>query len=179
MPTKDYGRMPERDFAEREKQFESQYLGHDERAKNSFRIALLPIVAKMVEIHNEQVSKETDKLKIINRGNYLEGFETGFTIVANRNMSSNASSLFNSLKDSLLKYNEKKYSAKVRTSFDGLTIHDVIEFYKCQKELYTMIELMNNKCPMPTTKEMLDTLEEVINLGAEIIHVYHSLGFDE
>lgn len=157
--------------------FERIYLHSDERIYKTFKIGMLPVIAQAIEIHNNQVSDNSEKFRIINKTK--EGCTDDFTIAYKVNCSMLTCELFEELKNTLFKYYNKKYSFETRTSFEGLTIEDIKEFYKCQNNLYRTISEMNNKCPMPITSDMLDTLNEVISLGEEIIDTYDSLDFDE
>lgn len=166
-------------YLQKAEEFERLYLQPDERIFKTFKIRMLPIIAQAVKIHNDQASDNSEKFRIINKvkEGSDEGF--GFTIISKVNCSISAKDLFEKLKNTLLIYHEKRYSPKTRQSFEGLTIEDIREFHKCQNNLYKIILEMNDKCPMPITSDMLDTLNEVISLGEEIINTYASLDFDE
>lgn len=175
MPTDMY--PTRKTYLQRVEEFERLYLQPDERIFKTFKIRMLPIIAQAVKIHNDQASDNSEKLRIINKTN--EGCDDDFTIISKVNCSMLTIDLFEKLKNTLLRYHEKEYSPKTRQSFEGLTIEDIREFHKCQNNLYKIILEMNDKCPMPITSDMLDTLNEVISLGEEIINTYASLDFDE
>lgn len=175
MPTEVY--PTSKTYPQRVEEFERLYLQPDEKIYKTFKIRLLPIIARMVEIHNDQVSDNSEKLRIVNKTK--EGCDDDFAIISKVNCSMLTMDLFEKLKNTLLRYHEKEYSPKIRRSFEGLTIEDIREFHKCQKNLYKTILEVNDKCPMPIISNMLDTLSEVISLGEEIINTYASLDFDE
>lgn len=178
MPTKYYGRIPERNLYEREKQFELQYLKPDEIVFNTFEISMLPLIAKVVEIHNSQISMESEKFRIINKTNSIEDNGDCFSIISKMNSKISTCDSIKELQNTLFKYYERKYSTKTRKSFNGLTIKDIRELYNKQLDLYNTISEMNYKYPMNITFDILNTLQEVILLAEEIINTYDSLNFD-
>lgn len=164
-------------YPQRVEEFERLYLQPDEKIYKTFKIRLLPIIARMVEIHNDQVSDNSEKLRIVNKTK--EGCDDEFAIISKINCSILTMDLFEKLKNTLLRYHAKKYSSKTRRSLEGLTIENIREFHKYQENLYKAILEANDKCPMPIISNMLDTLSEIISLGEEIIDTYASLNFNE